>query len=364
MRIQRINTGSNNYKNTCISVTSMPSIRKQECDEVTFTAKNNFASQKKLKAFIHELAQNYISKDYELSEIKINEFGESYADKSNGKVFKYISRLEDKVKADAIRKSIAFVDEFKQFYMHTLFFDDSCIVRNHEEAKDMVDIIKTDFAESTSLISDQKLKYKLVNEFLKSPDQNIQYGARNSISSIDDVKLKDKLINTIAKRENAFDMSGDAFNNFDFLLKNASDNLQVKLIKKYITAQGLDSNACYHIISDEQRIKNPQKTIELIKFLTPINNFRYQSEIMPLLENLPIAKREEAFVQVIKAKSKNNDETALCFLDSPATLSEMKKLSYDAKKKILPFLEKNEDFSRLNKDFLSSFLQDDKALPA
>jgi len=364
MRMQRINTGSNNYKNTSNSVTSMPSIRKQDYDKVAFTAKNNFVSQKKLKTFIHELAQTYISKDYESSEIKMNELGEGYADKSSGKVFKYISTLEDKAKIEAIKKAFTFVNEFKQFYMHKLKIDDTCIVKNKEEAADMVNIIKTDFAESASLISDQKLKYKIVNEFLKSPDENIQYGARNSICSVGDEKLKDKLINIIASKDNAFEMSGDAFNNFDFLLENASDKLQVKLIKKYITAQGFDSNDCYHIIADVQRIKNPQKTIELIKFLTPINNFRYQGEIMPLLENLPIDKREEAFVHVIKEKNKSKDKIALCFLDSPETLSEMKNLSYDAKKKILPFLEKNEDFSRLNKDFLSSFLQDDKALPA
>lgn len=363
MRIQKTNSLYNNPKYNRNYLTLKTATAKQLHDSVTFTSKNNFVSAKRLKGFVHELAQDYISNNSaKVIGIRIDEYGREYTEKKNGKIFKFISNLSDKTKAETIKKSFDFIEEFKQFYMHTLKINDDSIVQNKSEALDMLDCMKKDFAESVSLVSDQKLKYKLVKDFLNNRDNNIQYGGRNSIASIEDSKLKDKLINIIASRENAFEMGGDAFNNFDSLLKYASDNLQIKLIKKYITTQGFKNPNCYHRISDEQKIKNPQKIVELIKFLTPINNFRYQNEIMPILANLPKDKKEEAFVRIIKVKSKQNDKIALSFLHSRETKSEMKKLSNEAKIKILPYLKKNENFNRLNKDYLSNFLQDNKAL--
>lgn len=363
MRIQKTNSLYNNPKYNRNYLNLKTATAKQMHDMVTFTSKNNFVSAKQLKGFVHELAQDYISNSpAKVIGIGIDEYGHEYTEKNNGKIFKFISKLSDKTKAETIKKSFDFIEEFKQFYMHTLKINDTSIVNNKSEALDMLDCIKKDFAESVSLVSDQKLKFKLIKDFLNNRDKNIQHGGRNSIALIQDSKLKDKLINIIASRENAFKMGGEAFNNFDLLLKHASDNLQIKLIKKYITTQGFENPDCYHRISDEQKIKEPQKIVELIKILTPINNFRYQKEIMPLLANLPKDKKEEAFVHIIKVKSKQKDKIALSFLHSRETISEMKKLSYEAKKKILPYLKKNEDFNRLNKNFLSDFLQDNKAL--
>lgn len=339
MKINAVQTFGYNKKNN-----QTPKLnKKQEYDRITFSGGKNFTSNSQLKEFVHGLAQNCISKNIDCKKVIAN----------------YVSKFNDEAKIKIIENSFNCVDEFNQFYIHKLNFDENSIVQNKTDAKDLIDTIKFDFAESASLIKDSKLRHKTIEEFLDSSDNNVKMGARNALASIKNSPLKDKLIDKIASRENAFEMRGEAFSNFGFLLKNSTDNMQLKLIKKYIDAQGLENQNGYHIIGKEQKLQKPQNIMKLINILLPIGNFRYQRELLPLLESLPETQRGEAFIKMVKSKARNQEnKVALSFLVSKNVENIMQSMPLEKRKILANILSKNKKYVSIKMDFIDSLKKD------
>lgn len=188
----------------------------------------------KFQKFIKNLTLQYTTKDINKIEGELEEDGSKYTCLSNGEIFKYISAIEnDNEKIHTIHSAFNYVEEIlknpaKIFYDTTNKSEQ--IVDNISESADMISSIKTDFAESASLITNPELRAAEIFEFSKSKDDNIKKGAILAIKSIEDQNSKDKIILEMANNPENFEhynwLSPCYIN---FTLEQASNKLKSKL---------------------------------------------------------------------------------------------------------------------------------------
>lgn len=366
MKIQNINSyitsksgnrNPNNYFST-------PKIK---ADSINFTSRKmpinaNRVDIKKLDEFILDLAKKYVSsKDSSETIGEVSDGFFEYANKKQGKIYKYVSALNDRLKINTIYSALGRVDAFKDKKLPTMIdFDELAvkknkpnlvkiltglssdtgfIVDNQEEAANIVNLIKRDFAFSASSIENNQLRYKTVRDLLFCDDEDVVQGAREAIISCDK-RSQNKIIRLLSSKKGTFRTNGFMNKNIREFAEIVDDKMQLELFAKY--APNIAKAQELGHISSIENIQNPQNFCNLANLMIKSKNSAIQNDIINVLKKAPDSKkRDESLKLFIDKLFENNKEKPynnLGLSSLPDVLKILKTSSDEVKVDLLPKL--------------------------
>lgn len=365
MKIQKIDNFNhkNNQKQSLqkISVSSS----KLTTDTIMFTSRKipinaSCVDIKKLDEFILDLAKKYISsKDSAETIGMVSDSFLNYTDKKQGKIFQYVSTLNDRLKINTIYSALERVDAFKDKKLPTMIdFDELAvkknkpnlvkiltglssdtgfIVDNQEEAANIVNLIKRDFAFSTSSIENNQLKYKTVRALLFCDDKDVVMGAFQAIPKCDKRSQK-KIIRLLASKKDTFREGGFMNDKIREFVEISPDEVQLEMLEKY--APNITKNQEIGHISSVENIQNPQNFCKLANIMIKSKNPAIQNDVIRVLKKAPEGKaKDESLKLYINNLIETNNDIPYINMGAsslPDILKMLKDSSDEIKADLLP----------------------------